>query len=250
MSEHTNTPAVRHPELAIRNGGVWKLTANVFAILERRPALGTASILVSYVLGFIISNIHLAQYKLITFDLVEGRYLAAAILFFLFTPTPVFLGFALGASLHWESEEATAEVPSWRMRILGVVLTAGLLYFVVMVSQWAFEILAVPSERENIKFVYLYFALCGFVGLLLSYRGVRSKAERESDDGRGGLEILMFPMFVLLPVLVATVFSQAIYPALSPAFGGGGAWKGQVFLNEPPTTGMLADLDTVLIIDR
>jgi hypothetical protein len=219
-------------------------------MLERRPAVGTAAIVILYVFGFIISNIHLAQYKLITFDLVAGRYLAAAILFFLFTPPPVILGFAFGASLHWESKKPSAEASSWTMRILGVLLTGVLIYIVWMTSRFAFEVLAVPSERENLKLVYPYFTLCGFIGFLMTYRGVRSRAERDAHDERSGLEILSFPIFILLPVVVATMFSQSIYPALSPAYGGGGAWKGQVFLKEPPGSGILAGLSSVLIIDR
>src|SRR4028119_1438382 len=61
----------------------------LFRVAEGRPVFATMSVIIAYIFGFVVTNAHLARFEVVTFDLWQGRYLAAGILFLLITPVPL-----------------------------------------------------------------------------------------------------------------------------------------------------------------
>jgi hypothetical protein len=206
-------------------------TRGLATVLEKYGSFAPAVVILGYVLGFVISNTHLARYQLVEFELLEGRYLAAAVLFTIFTVPPIIFGYALGAGL---SEQGDAS-PSVNKGILLKVITSHLFgYLLSFLALFvAFEFIGViftfvsvrasRNPHGNFLFYWLLVMVTAFIPQFLIWH---SHAVRTSQLEVGPALALPIQLFFML--VVTAVFGRNVYPEISAAFGGGGAWMTNV----------------------
>ncbi len=180
-----------------------------------------------YALGFVVANVHFAQYGIARLDLLRGRYLGASLLFLVFAGWPA----ALGAALCRHFEERGAGSASFYGRgwigwalllVLGVVLMP---LFWLWVYNGA-TVGGIGSGWSPLSF-WLTCAIMGAVHVGLSERS--GPAMRMSTN-RARLASTSIGLAALV-LLLAASFGKQMYPAISPAFAGGGAWEGIVVLD-------------------
>jgi hypothetical protein len=183
------------------------------------------------VLGFVISNTHLARYQLVEFDLLEGRYLAASVLFTIFTVPPFLLGFVFGASLSEQSVAPPSMNKGILLKAISSHLFGYLLSFLVMLVAFEFvgmiftfvSVRASRSSHGNFLFYWLLVIVTAFIPQFLIWY---STADRTFRLKAGRVFALPIQLFFML--MVTAVFGRNVYPEISAAFGGGGAWMTNV----------------------
>lgn len=165
--------------------------------------------------------------------LLDGRYLAAGIHYAVSTFLPIFGAFHFHKSIR---RRAWPEILLWFN--LATLLPIGL-----------FLLVATGSERHpTVDYVGYVLLLVGMTILIAAKRngGPVQQALRGSGVWYAGL---MPPS--LLAVATATMFGMSVYPGISPAYGGGGAWLASVYLS-PAAPGqlMIAVSDSVVVLNR
>lgn len=224
--------------------------AGLFSLLEKRPAIATASLISGYVLGFIICNTHFARYQVLHFELLQGRYLAAAVLFVVFSAPPLFIGYILGESLprgeSKQQEQKSSLLRKIVLNLLGVVLSLGFVYVIFVFVGMVFNLVSV-THGDSYSGIYLFYwglaMLVAFMPRFLIWYSFVREGFKESSA-----YLLALPIQLFFLLMLSTIFGQSVYPEISAAYGGGGAWLGNLhFKSETPVRPSLLN---VVILDH
>jgi hypothetical protein len=200
-------------------------------LLEKHGSLAPAVVILGYVLGFVISNTHLARYQLVEFELLEGRYLAAAVLFTIFTIPPILFGYALAAGVSEQSAAPPAGNKGILLKAISSPLFGYLLSFLAVFAAFEFvgmifTFVSVRGSRNshgNFLFYWLFVMVSAFIPQFLIWYSTADRVFRLEAGRALGLPIQLFFM-----LMVTAVFGRNVYPEISAAFGGGGAWMTNV----------------------
>jgi hypothetical protein len=210
------------------------VTASEATRISDRFSIGTAHLTLSaavlYVFGFVVANTHFARFELLRPTLWQTRYLGAGLLFAAILGGPLLLGSLFALSLSEKSGSSNGTLWKWLELPLGF-LVAG---FIGVSVTWLPGLLV--GKRDTVFWaafgVFSYET--GRLQLLawipwLSGPWVRGGSVTEVRMNRVYRTLLTG--VVLLGV--AGVFGTKLYPAISPAFGGGAVWRGRVYLRNP-----------------
>jgi hypothetical protein len=228
----------RHPDPR----GAYSSTLRIVRKLEKHPGAITGAAFGVYILGFIIVNIHYAQFRLLTFDLVRGQYVAAGLLFLLFTTAPLLTG--IFTSL-WIVHRARNPGPLARRArnglaagVLGLILCLAVDYMLAYLYD---GIAVVPTTHGLNAALYYGLACSGFGALaMLPLIADRHQTSASSASARGSLPDGLRPlrrliatfaegaMHLLVFAVLASFFGGRVYPGITPGYGGGGAWIAEI----------------------
>jgi hypothetical protein len=213
-----------------------------------------------YVLGFLICNTHLAKYQIVQFELLEGRYLASAVLFMVFTIPPYTVGYLMGESLPYPStqlqkDHAASSKPRLPVKLmfrnffanlLGILAILIVLYGGFSFMEMVFEFVSVPSRRVDRPIFLFYCFLVTVVAFFPRFLVWHSVA-----DGRlriDTMRMLSVPIHLFFLLMVTAIFGEGVYPEISPAYGGGGAWLANIEYKSGVTPPFL--MREVVVLDR
>jgi hypothetical protein len=196
-----------------------------------------------YVVGFIVVNVHYARFRLLTFDLVRGQYVAAGLLFLLFTTAPVLTGLLVPVRAVYSAREPGPEARRVRKGVVAAVLGLILCLIADYLLAYLYDSIAVSPSAHGFNMALVYglvcnaFSIFAVVYVLLGRdQGRSSKAgvsPGASPDRLRSLRRLIHgvaeaPMHLLSVVLLASLFGGQVYPGIEPAYGGGGAWIAEI----------------------
>ncbi len=185
----------------------------------RMPSLAEAlaiGVTVLYVLGFVVANAYYARFELVRFDLLRGRYVAAALLLAFCSVFPIATGWLVG----WHYRDSEPKPKRERQLTAALVLTVVTAVSALLVRGLLFSVslhglswlgLGVFTWASATLGATIGSAACKFQRSDVPARSLRS---RGISPGR-----LMSALFVL--VAMANTFGQYVYPFISPAYGGG-----------------------------
>ncbi|HST62007.1 MAG TPA: hypothetical protein VLK84_25120, partial [Longimicrobium sp.] len=183
------------------------------------------------------TNAHLSRYEVVTFELWQGRYLAAGILFLLITPVPLLAGYVLGTRVF---RPYGVKDLNFRQRALIRAFNVFLGVFSALIAltmlQGLMWIISLDSVGKINRSLLLYFFVaCGvtFLGAGF-YWGKRKESEKADENVVSldlDLDLYAVPYFVAVSMYLATTFGNSVYPTISPAYGGGGGWSATLYVD-------------------
>lgn len=198
--------------------------------LKLDPAWLATFIGCSHVLGFLVVNAHVGRFRPLEYELLEARYLAAALLFIAITGPPVVI-LMVFARIRQPLRGARAAWPPWRLwgwRALAAAV-AGIVVFLL----WDFVMGTVEIRphlawtRDGVVYFLGIFLICFLRELFAMAR----EREPPAPEHLRHLDLDGFTtnmMFALTATLLVPLFATTVFPNLEPAWGGGGAWVARV----------------------
>jgi hypothetical protein len=210
-----------------------------------------------YVIGFIVSNVHFAQYQLLRFELLRSRYLAAGLLFFVLSAVPagfeIFLSVALRSTADSTVGFSTPgrilrETEVWAMGCGHAVAFSAL-------GLMLYSVLAVQISLPSRSWLALaaYFAMTGLISWYLGDFFFATAAVPAGHSQVWPSTRLAQSIWAPVVWLVAlpAAFGKLVYDTVRPEFGGGAVWVARVAWREtaPPAVRGLAP-GIVAVVDR
>jgi hypothetical protein len=184
------------------------------------PAHLAVAAAVLYVLGFVIVNIMMARYELVRFDLLRGRYIAAALLMIFCTIIPGFFSCSVGFLRSRQSRTPDGKrggklvdrASGWAIMFVILVTTGIFIDFLLLFG--------VLVGRSWLPRLIAFVAATCFSGLWIGYsvHGLSYLRKREARRRELVSLLVSAPMTVLG---ISIVFGTFLYPDLSRAVGGG-----------------------------
>ncbi len=198
-----------------------------------------------YALGFVVANTHLARYELVRFDLLRGRYVAAALLLAFCFLFPALGGFHIGT--EYRKSEPKPRWERQRFAAIKVVLATVIATLVVRVLLLDVTVGGAPWTGL-ITFFFSSIALAAIVG-----SGV-AKFMRFGNGPlhtRGASPERIIGVLLIL-VWLAGIFGRWVYPYISPSYGGGAAVLAEVSIDSSvvPTHLRAIVSRPVVVLDR
>jgi hypothetical protein len=222
------------------------LGLGVFRKLEKHPGVATAVAICVYVLGFIVVNVHYARFRLLTFDLLRGEYISAGILFLFFTTAPILAGMYTAGLVLGPALAPGPRLGRVKRMIIWGIHGAFVCVFADIGVAYVFQIVSVATTMQILNVVFSYGILCnmiGFAGLffpVMATKDDKSDTETMSASEPDALSrvtgivlgIVGAPAHFVFLLVMASSFGSGVYPGISPAYGGGGAWIAQILTPE------------------
>ncbi len=111
------------------NTATVKTNSNLAETLSRLNSYGIGAALLSYLIGFLITNLYLGSLGIVNFDLLRARYVLAGLLFLFFLGAPAFLVYGLTQTLRRNQEKTPWVIIS---RAASYSLQSGVLLYLVI----------------------------------------------------------------------------------------------------------------------
>lgn len=172
----------------------------------------------SYAIGFVVVNAHMGRFRPLEYDLLEARYLAAALLFVATSVPPMVVMLLASGIIHQPPHGVARSWPRWKLWclrgfrcLLGVII--GYLF-------WGF---LVDVAAISGGFKWTRDALGFYAGLVFLWAAWESAVLIRKLDPAPEPFAISVIMGVLAFGMVG-LFGVKIFPNLEPTLGGGGAW--------------------------
>lgn len=195
----------------------------------------------SYILGFIILNAHLGRFRPLEFELLEARYLAAALLFFATTVPSAAIILLVAAISRLPPRGRARTWPGWKLQsvsallvVMGVVMGYCVWYFTLTTA-------AIPNDFNMTREGLGHYAWTAFVCVMWAIWLIIRRHDPPREDARH-LDPEPIGIGAMMAVLIVSVilnFATNVFPNLEPELGGGGAWVARVV---PEPDALPADL--------
>lgn len=230
--------------------------SNQFGLRElvdaRTAALALAAL---YALGFLVANLHYARFEPLRLEFLQARYIGAGLLFVFLAFPPLmagaFAGRPISALFDPTDDEKGTPTALWAIRAVvgagGATLVAfffGLFARSLMLTEIVNASLT-TSRIEPESFVFRGVPTYGFiaaaVGVFVTFfirteyaRALKRAAQAAKDTPADAPPALRHfgmstpAISVIIAVLPTFVFSESVYPYLSPALGGGAGYEAEV----------------------
>jgi hypothetical protein len=177
-----------------------------------------------YILGFIVSNAFYGRFQVISFEILQGRYVAAALLFLIFTSIPYLGGVVLAAEISDRFREPS-EKRTRREKTIPVLVSVFTLILAAFVTIMVGNLISVRGDATTLLGFISYFLVTAFIGFLVTFAPIRT--------GASYLALLVLPLaHLMLPIVLSSYFGLRVYPTISPIYGGGGVWLATVHLRD------------------
>ena len=208
-----------------------------------------AAIGLLYAGGFIVSNAHYARYELVRFDLVRGRYVAAALLMLAVAAFPAGIAGKIFHNRSWRKLHGSTEKDRLREWLGPMPMTIWVLTVAITVALGLLLTQAWVGEAWRASLWIFVVASCLYGAML----GRFAAENRSRTPHLPALDVRRYGLtFVMFWYALAFQFGRGVYPYLSPAIGGGAATIGRVTVTGGAVPeGLHAELEQrVAILDR
>jgi hypothetical protein len=187
-----------------------------------------------YAIGFVVVNAHMGRFRPLEYDLLEARYLAAALLFVgTSVPPMVLMLFAFGI-IHQPPHGVARSWPRWKLWSLrGLRCLVGIFTGYML---WGFLLdgASISTGFKRTGTAISFYLWLAFICMMWELSALLRKYDPAPEYLRH-----LDPQFFLRLVMTGVVafgavvlFGINIFPNLQPGLGGGGAWEATV-LPEP-----------------
>jgi hypothetical protein len=208
-----------------------------------------------YAVGFVVANAHFGRYELPRIELLRARYLAAAALFLLCSAIPFATGLFLSRSLRsrapgggpverglvlTETEAFAMGAETFWTWVLG-----ALGFYLLIVTRFAVTVTTAPGA------ITLYF----MAAVMASWQVCDSLVGGSASESSQAWPSAVLPQRVILvcvwSILLMSLFTVFVYPAIKPELGGGAVWKARlIWRTDADSVARSAASGIVAIVDR
>lgn len=199
-----------------------------------------------YVVGFIVSGLHVARFGIPSQDLLKARYAASGALVLLNYLFPFFTGV-----VFWREFASirTKDGPAYRKVLLPIFVTVA-----IGVGTWrgVFMMLYVPSdETAAFRWSLWWFILVAAVSAVATVF-LRDQVLGDSKWRSSVRHVGRWAALVGLYAISLRIFAMKIYPSLDPGLGGGAATHAVLVPSTQPVARTLERYfnSPVLVVDR